>query len=265
MAQPPAAQHFFSSPAKAQPLGSLVHTAQSAFSSLSPQLAAHPFFSSPGPQVAQSKSRSSLTDHLDHPPQQHPLGQQSDAPPAAAEVYPPSPAVVEPVDHHVELNLWRSNRPQWVPTKFKDYVCHATWSSTSISLFFSSSSFLGLPGTVPYLLTHFLSYDKFFPSHWSFVAAISAGIELTMYLDAICIPEWRTATQQEILLWWKTIPGYWLHYHLAKELSAATGFIEIKYKFDGSIERYKAHLVFLRTLSTKAWITLKLSLLWERW
>lgn len=57
---------------------------------------------------------------------------------------------------------------------------------------------LQFPGTFPYSLTRFISYDKFSSSHGSFVAMFNAAIKPTLYLDASCHPKWHLAMQQEV-------------------------------------------------------------------
>lgn len=67
--------------------------------------------------------------------------------------------------------------------------------------------------------------------------------EPTHYLEAVKHPEWQKAMKVEIELWKLTTLRLLLHCLRASLLYAANGIFKIKYKSDGSIERYKARLV----------------------
>lgn len=89
------------------------------------------------------------------------------------------------------LNLCRSNRRHQPPKKLKDYIYHTVRSNPSISLSLSpaSPSLSDPTGTCLYPLTHYVSYEKFLPSHQNFVVAVNTGIKPTTYSEAAPVPE----------------------------------------------------------------------------
>jgi len=111
----------------------------------------------------------------------------------------------------------------------KDYHCNLNVSNTY--------------SRVKYPLNFFLSYNNLSPSYKSFVMFISSHVEPNTYSEAVKHDCWRKAIQCEISALesnqtWETA--------LLPKDKAAIGckwVFKIKYKADGTIERYKARLV----------------------
>ncbi|XP_024011352.1 uncharacterized protein LOC112086611 [Eutrema salsugineum] len=51
---------------------------------------------------------------------------------------------------------------------------------------------------VPYPISHYVSCDKFFPSHRTFLAAITGGDEPTSFKEAMKDERWRNAASMEV-------------------------------------------------------------------
>ncbi|XP_068467075.1 uncharacterized protein [Phaseolus vulgaris] len=119
-----------------------------------------------------------------------------------------------------------STRIKKSPEYLKDYHCNLNVSSTSSS--------------VKYPLNSVLSYSNLSPSYKSFVMSISSHVEPTTYFEAVKHDCWRKAIQCEISALesnqtWETalLP-------LNKLAIGCKWVFKIKYKADGTIERYKA-------------------------
>ncbi|CAH9094642.1 unnamed protein product [Cuscuta europaea] len=105
-----------------------------------------------------------------------------------------------------------------------------------------------LPTTIvhsgtPYPLSDAVNYDRFSVQHRAFLAAISANREPQTYKEAVLSPHWREAMQREIDALERT--GTWQVEKLppGKRAIYCKWVYKIKYKSDGSIDRYKARLV----------------------
>jgi len=120
----------------------------------------------------------------------------------------------------------RIKRP---PEYLKNYHCNLNVSNTS--------------SRVKYPLNFVLSYNKLSPSYKSFVMSLSSHVEPNTYFEAVKYDCWRKAIQCEIFALesnqtWETA--------LLPKDKATIGYkwvFKIKYKADGTVERYKARLV----------------------
>ena len=147
-------------------------------------------------------------------------------------IHIPEPVPTLPPSQVVPLR--RSSRPTHKPSFQASYHCNqvqvpspATSSTTS----------------TPYPFSSFLSYDKSSPSHRHFCNMISITVEPRSYGQVVLDPRWRDAMVAEIAVLeanhtWSLTP---LPSH--KKSIGCKWVYKIKYRFDGSIERYKAHLV----------------------
>ena len=97
-------------------------------------------------------------------------------------------------------------------------------------------------GTSHPLSSH-VSYQHLSPSYKTFCCAISSLVEHTFYYQAMSDPKWQAAMVVEIVAleanntWTLTL------FPTSKKLIGCKWVYKIKYKADGSIERYKARLV----------------------
>ncbi|CAH9102405.1 unnamed protein product [Cuscuta epithymum] len=95
----------------------------------------------------------------------------------------------------------------------------------------------------PYSISHYVNYNHFSVPHRAFLAAISAGREPSSFNEAVRDPQWRTAMSREIAALERT--GTWRIQDLPRGKKAifCKWVYKIKYKSDGSVERYKARFV----------------------
>ncbi|GKU86582.1 hypothetical protein SLEP1_g1092 [Rubroshorea leprosula] len=129
-----------------------------------------------------------------------------------------------------------NSRPQCEkrkPTYLIDYILNGVQTNTNTS----STS-----GT-PYSIFHFVAYDKFSPTHCSFLAAISTKDEPKSFSKAIQDPKWRQAMKVEIDALEKNNTWTLETFPPDKRPIGCKWVYKIKYNADGTIERYKARLV----------------------
>jgi len=123
----------------------------------------------------------------------------------------------------------RSERIKHLSAWHKDYVVDSqTNASTS---------------NTRYPLQNFLSYSRFSAAQNTFFANISGTKEPTTYAQALLDPNWQQVMQIELKALqqnntWTVVP-----LPAGKKPIGCKWVFKIKYRFDGSIERYKAHLV----------------------
>ena len=137
----------------------------------------------------------------------------------------PIEATIAPIEPQV-----RSTRQRKVPVKFADYVGLPT-QLTKIN------------SSVRYPLHSVDSCAKFSPQYQAFLANTSKISEPTYYHQAIKDPNWCKAMQAELAA--LEANNTWVITDLPpgkKEVSCKWMF-KVKYKPDGTIERYKARLV----------------------
>ncbi|KAH9672540.1 protein kinase domain-containing protein [Citrus sinensis] len=130
----------------------------------------------------------------------------------------------------------RPQRDRRPPTYLQDYCTLASHNSTHADL--ASLS----PGK-KYPLHNFISYHRFSPAHKSFLSAITSTTEPSIFHEAVKLPEWRKAMEDEITALEKNNTWTLTHLPDGKKAIGSRWVYKIKYQSDGTIERYKARLV----------------------
>lgn len=96
---------------------------------------------------------------------------------------------------------------------------------------------------IPYPISKYISYDSLSTSHRNLFPTVSSNYETQYYHQAIPFQHWKDATKEELLAMetnrtWTVVP-----LPPNKHTIGCKWIYKIKYKSDGSIERYKARLV----------------------
>jgi hypothetical protein len=146
----------------------------------------------------------------------------------------PAPTLVIP-----DQPLRRSQRPREANVRLKDYVCSQVILPPH-QLFSASSA--PTPGT-KYPLYHFISYNRYSPSHLCYIANVSRDEEPPSYELAMTDPKWQEAMNSELQALidnqtWNLVP-----LPPRKRPINCKWVYRIKRKPDESVERYKARLV----------------------
>ncbi|KAK2416966.1 putative mitochondrial protein [Trifolium repens] len=126
----------------------------------------------------------------------------------------------------------RPTRAKHAPSYLMDYVCNA-----SSSLSTSSSK-----GTL-YPLCDYHTFNHLSPAYHAYTLSITHNTEPTTYLEACKSEHWRQAMRLELDALTKT--GTWKLVDMPTNIKpiGSKWVYKVKYKSDGSIERYKARLV----------------------
>ncbi|GKV43433.1 hypothetical protein SLEP1_g50721 [Rubroshorea leprosula] len=132
----------------------------------------------------------------------------------------------------------RPQRQRHAPKHLEDFICDMPPSIDPKHTPFHSAN----SGTL-YPISHHLSYESFSPNHTAFLAAITSNDEPSSFSQAIKNEKWREAMRKEITALEEN--GTWTLERLPPDKRAIDSkwVYKIKYKPDGSIERYKARLV----------------------
>ncbi|KAH9684825.1 retrovirus-related pol polyprotein from transposon RE2 [Citrus sinensis] len=130
----------------------------------------------------------------------------------------------------------RPQRDRRPPAYLQDYCTLASHNSTHADL--ASLS----PGK-KYPLHNFISYHRFSPAHKSFLSAITSTTEPSFFHEAVKLPEWHKAMEDEITALEKNNTWTLTHLPDGKKAIGSRWVYKIKYQSDGTIERYKARLV----------------------
>ncbi|GKU87876.1 hypothetical protein SLEP1_g2207 [Rubroshorea leprosula] len=132
----------------------------------------------------------------------------------------------------------RPQRQRHAPKRFQDNVCDMPPSIDSQHIPFHSAN-----SGILYPFSHHLSYDSFSRKHSTYLAAITSIDEPKSFYQAIKNEKWREAMRKEITALEQN--GTWTLEQLpaGKKVIDFKWVYKIKYKPDGTVERYKARLV----------------------
>jgi hypothetical protein len=123
----------------------------------------------------------------------------------------------------------------------QDFHCQLVTSSPSLSSTFQdrAASTSGISDPI----SSFLNYNKLFSSHHHFCLSVSSNVEPKFFHQAIKHAHWRDAMDAELKAF--ELNNTWVLVDLPphKQSISCKWVYKIKYKSDGSIERYKARLV----------------------
>ena len=126
---------------------------------------------------------------------------------------------------HSSTSSSKPTRVIKLPTRFSDYHCYLTSYNSS------------------YPISTYVNYDKLTSSYKSFVLSTSTISEPTSYSEAAKSSDWCNAMAAELLA--LEANNTWTVTSLPpnKHVVGCRWVYKIKGRVDGSIERYKAHLV----------------------
>ena len=126
----------------------------------------------------------------------------------------------------------KSQRQRLPPKHLSDYVCSL-----------SSSSADAIASGISYLISSFHSFSNLSPTHHAYSLSITHTSEPHIYQEASKHECWNNAMKFELDALEKN--GTWIIMDLPEDVSPIGNkwVYKVKYKVDGSIERYKARLV----------------------
>ncbi|CAH9056431.1 unnamed protein product [Cuscuta europaea] len=135
----------------------------------------------------------------------------------------------------------RSDRPRKTPAWHNDY--EVQMHTVTINSHPVATPTLTPESGTPYSLTHYIKYNHFSVPHRAFLAAISMTKEPNSFGEAVRDPRWREAMTREIQALERTRTWEIRDLSPGKRAIYCKWVYKIKYKSDGSVERYKARLV----------------------
>ena len=94
-----------------------------------------------------------------------------------------------------------------------------------------------------YPLTHFLSFKKFSPSHRAFFVSLNTISIPTIVSEALTNEKWKQAMNVEMKALEKNKTWELVKLPIGKKPVGCKWVYTVRYRVDGSIERYKARLV----------------------
>jgi len=144
-----------------------------------------------------------------------------------------------PVESLAQCSV-RPQRERRPPARLQDFVCNAirVHDPCSSPLHETSSS-------TSHPLSNFIDYNRFSSSHRAFLASVTSHFEPKYYSQAVKDPRWCDAMAQEIRALEENHTWSLTALPLGKKVLGCKWIYKMKYKADGTIERYKASLVVL--------------------
>ena len=141
-----------------------------------------------------------------------------------------------------------ANRARRSPLHLRDYHCYILIPSTQEPI---SPDALGIRPSTPYTISNFISYANLSSSHKSFSLSLLVKAEPANYTEAIKLECWRKAMAAEIEA--LELNQTWVVVDLLPNVTPIGNkwVFKIKRHANGSIERYKAHLVAKGYTQTK--------------
>ncbi|KAH9750713.1 retrovirus-related pol polyprotein from transposon RE2 [Citrus sinensis] len=137
--------------------------------------------------------------------------------------------------------LRRSTRTHQPPSYLQDYHCSLVTHSNLLP--HRPFPIISKSKTISYPLHNFISYNTLSSKHFAFTVAISTEIEPTSYAQEIRHPKWREAMAAEIQALNKNKTWTLTQLPPGKVPIDCKWVYKIKFRSDGSVERYKARLV----------------------
>ncbi len=136
--------------------------------------------------------------------------------------------------------LRHSTRVSKAPSYLQDYHCKLAVSALPR---LSSSKTDSIGSGMPYALSSTLSYNHLSPSHKHFALAITTLSEPSSFVQANQFPEWREAMQGELQALEANNTWVLTTLPVGKKAIGCKWVYKVKFKSDGTLERYKARLV----------------------
>lgn len=130
-------------------------------------------------------------------------------------------------------------RKKTMPVKLNDYVLH------NVSCDIIEEACLNDVEEYWYPLSKFDTLSNFSEAHCAFLTAVMNGDEPTLFRDAVALKVWRDAMGFEVDALEKNKTWEMTELPEGKVAIGSMWVYKIKYKSDGTIERYKARLVAL--------------------
>lgn len=126
----------------------------------------------------------------------------------------------------------RSTRPHRLPKHLQAYHCNLL-THTSLP---SDPNF-------PYYFGNYISYHGFSSSHRNYLLNVATEYEPSFYHQAVPFPHWRQAMNNEIYAMERTNTWTIVPLPVGHHAIGSKWVYRVKYKSDGTIDRYKARLV----------------------
>lgn len=142
-----------------------------------------------------------------------------------------------------ENNLGRGKRPKTRPSYLQDYIV-GTVTLSPLSFLSASLSPQKSSGT-DYPLSDYLSAHCFSPAYCSYLVALTTAIEPQSFKEAMTYDEWKETMKSEVTSLEDNHTWDLTDLPPGKKCIGSQWVFRVKFKADGTLERYKARLVAL--------------------